>query len=395
MKLKPVFTLLAALSLGVSAASAGLMTYATSASFLADLHAAYYLNDFSVLPSGVYQDDASTAYHNVAFTGGSPAVSYDIDADGGDYFPSSPINCVTTFSPADNLTVTFASTNVLTVGANCFLTDFNGGPTSGSLDVIVNFADGTSLTNTMISTLSTTSFGFFGVSSDVPISSLVVSTASQYVTMANLYAATAATVPSTTVSVVATVKNALQTGPVPGVFTLTRVHVTNDYSAALPVTFVLGGTATNGDYTCSPGNIVPVATNTVTIQAGQQSTNITINAVVTNDPRPSSLVVLTVAAGNGYATNAPVSDVIAIQGSGPQLLSITSIALAGANVGLNFTSAELTDGVGSFAVQSSSTVDGTFTDVSPAATITQSGLGNFQATVSASGTMQFYRLRHL
>lgn len=396
MKPKNIFALLAALSLGISAASAGLMTYGTKSSFLADLQSGYFLNDLSVLPAGVVQNNFDSAYFNVGFTNGSPAVGYRISAGDGVYFTGSPINCVATWSPADTLIVTSTTTNVLTFGANLFLTDFNGAPTPGTLTVKVNFTDGSALTNTMTSTSSTTSFGFFGASSDIPISSVTISTASQYVTLGNLYASAKVSIPSTTVSVVATVRNATQTGPTPGVFTITRSNVTNDYSAALPVTFVLSGTATNGIYTCSPAGILPAVTNTITIQAGRQSTNITINAVVfTNAPRASTFVVLSLLRGNGYATNAPTSDVIAIQGSGPQLVSITNISLVGASAGLNFTSAELTDGIASFAVQSSATVNGTYVDVSPAATITQSGPGIFQATVTASGDNQFYRIRHL
>jgi hypothetical protein len=391
---KNVFALLAALSLGISAAPAGLLTYVTQPSFVADLPAGYYLNNFSVLPPGVSQNDFVAPYHNVGFTNGSPPVGYQIDAAGGDFFTDYPIDCASTWQEADTLTVTFTTGNVLAVGANFFLADFNGNPTPGLLTVRVNFADGSGVTNTVTSTASPTVFGFFGLSSDTPIVSLSVAAASQYVTLGNLYVSANAAVASTTVSVAATGRNAWQSGLTNGVFTITRTNLNNDYSAALPVSFVLGGTATNGLYTCSPAGITPATTNTVTLQAGRLSTNLTIQAVLNNTPHPSTFVLLTLTRGNGYATNAPAA-AVAVQGTGPQTLAISSIAPAGTNVVLNFASGEFTDGASAFAVQSSSSVGGTYVDVSPPAAIIPAGLGSFQATVPMSGNALFYRLRHL
>ncbi len=74
---------------------------------------------------------------------------------------------------------------------------------------------------------------------------------------------------------------------------------------------------------------------------------------------------------------------------------ITSVSLVGANVVIVFTTPDGTDTAASFVLQSSTTVAGTYTDVSPAATITQLSPGVFQAVKATSGPTQFYRIRHL
>jgi hypothetical protein len=78
--------------------------------------------------------------------------------------------------------------------------------------------------------------------------------------------------------------------------------------------------------------------------------------------------------------------------SAPVLASITT---SGANVVIKFTSTDSTDTTSSFALQSSGTVNGTYTDVSPVATFTQLGSGSFQVTYPQNGNARFYRVRHL
>ena len=91
-------------------------------------------------------------------------------------------------------------------------------------------------------------------------------------------------------------------------------------------------------------------------------------------------------AGAAYYANLSV-----VRLTGP---TITQIASGGTDVTLNFTTTDGTDTTSSFAVQSSSTVNGSYTDVSPAAVITQLPTGVFQTTVPKSGNAQFYRIRH-
>jgi hypothetical protein len=73
--------------------------------------------------------------------------------------------------------------------------------------------------------------------------------------------------------------------------------------------------------------------------------------------------------------------------------TITSTVMSGANVVIQFTSPDTSDTAANFALQSSSTVTGTFTDVSPAATVTSLGGGNFQITYAQSGNVEFYQIR--
>lgn len=96
--------------------------------------------------------------------------------------------------------------------------------------------------------------------------------------------------PSTVVNVTAATPTADETGPVNGVFTLTR---TGDLGLPLTVNYTVSGTATSGsDYTALPG--------TVTFQAGAISTNITV--AVSNDPDVefTETVILTISGSLSY-----------------------------------------------------------------------------------------------
>jgi hypothetical protein len=73
--------------------------------------------------------------------------------------------------------------------------------------------------------------------------------------------------------------------------------------------------------------------------------------------------------------------------------TITRIVRNAGNVVITFTSPNTSDTTANFALQSSSVVTGTFTDVSPAATITSLGSSTFQATYPQSGSTMFYQIR--
>src|ERR1017187_9059634 len=95
--------------------------------------------------------------------------------------------------------------------------------------------------------------------------------------------------PATQVSVTATTPQASQSGPTPGVFTITRGSaISSDTNSSLIVYYTLGGTAANGTYTVSGGTI----TN-VTFAPGQNSTNITITPDAPGVSRPTTTVILT------------------------------------------------------------------------------------------------------
>ncbi len=75
--------------------------------------------------------------------------------------------------------------------------------------------------------------------------------------------------------------------------------------------------------------------------------------------------------------------------------AITSIKVSSGNVVIPFTSQDPEDTTASFALQSSSTVNGTYADVNPAASFTQLGTGAFQVTYPQNGSARFYRIRYL
>jgi hypothetical protein len=76
-------------------------------------------------------------------------------------------------------------------------------------------------------------------------------------------------------------------------------------------------------------------------------------------------------------------------------VEIKTPSISGGNVIIQFTSSNSGDTTASFALQSSSAANGSYTDVSPAATFTQAGAGTFQTIYPQSGPVRFYRIRHL
>ncbi len=81
--------------------------------------------------------------------------------------------------------------------------------------------------------------------------------------------------------------------------------------------------------------------------------------------------------------------------SAVSVITINSIAISGGNVVVTFTTSNAADTTSSFTLRSSGTVNGTYADVVPAATITSLGSNQFQATTPyTGGTQQYYRVHH-
>jgi len=80
------------------------------------------------------------------------------------------------------------------------------------------------------------------------------------------------------------------------------------------------------------------------------------------------------------------------QAAPPGPPQITSIMFVSGNVQIDFSS-DTADTPGMFTLQSSGTVNDTYADVAPPATITQLGPGSFRAVVAPSGDRQFYRIK--
>lgn len=129
-----------------------------------------------------------------------------------------------------------------------------------------------------------------------------------------LYAATSSTIapssagtqacltPDNTVTVTASDASASETGPDPGVFTLTRTGVT---TAALTVNLAFTGTAINGtDYATLGSSVV--------IPAGQTSVTVTVTPLDDTVAEQPETVILTLQPGNGYAIGAASSATVTI-----------------------------------------------------------------------------------
>jgi len=101
-------------------------------------------------------------------------------------------------------------------------------------------------------------------------------------------------------------------------------------------------------------------------------------------------------------TNGAFSLVLSPAASPSRSATITGVTAAGGNVTLTWTTASSPsspdDTIASFAIQSATSLSGGFSDLSPAATITQPGGAGtaFQATITAPlQPATFYRIRHL
>jgi hypothetical protein len=120
-----------------------------------------------------------------------------------------------------------------------------------------------------------------------------------------------------TVTVVATTPNASETGPTPGVFTVSR---TGSTASALTVFYALGGAAINGvDYQSLPGS--------VTIPVGQSSTTITVTPIDDSLVEGDEAVAIQLQANGAYALGTPSgATVIIADNDTPPLPTVTVVA---------------------------------------------------------------------
>jgi len=109
-----------------------------------------------------------------------------------------------------------------------------------------------------------------------------------------------------TVTVVATVANASETGPVPGVFTFTRTGSTN---TALTINYKLSGTAGKwSDYRRPEGDMPDFTA----IPAGATTVTLTIVPVVDNIAEPAETAILTISPDPSYNLGQPKSATVTI-----------------------------------------------------------------------------------
>ena len=135
-------------------------------------------------------------------------------------------------------------------------------------------------------------------------------------------------------------------------------------------------------------NIVTMSINHTTIFTYTNTTVWTSGYLMLGYSDPFGNTVGNPEAGVYYA-NLQVVDLTA------PTITINNIVISGGNVVVKFTTSSAADTTSSFTLQSSGTVNGTYTDVSPAASITSLGSNQFQATVPyTGGAQQYYRVRH-
>jgi len=123
--------------------------------------------------------------------------------------------------------------------------------------------------------------------------------------------------PSTQVSVAATTPIAHEQGAVPGVFTITRTP--DDLGAPVKVLYTVSGTAKSGV------NYINIS-NSVTITAGQTSTNILVTPISDGTPDPTLTVTLTILGAGSYSVGFPQADTVFIADNSTPLVQIASLS---------------------------------------------------------------------
>jgi len=164
---------------GAMGASAQSTIYTSESAFVAALPSGYYLENFSS------QTAFAGPLSSLSFSGGAPTVNYTITADPAGLFINndSGLNAVGNYNSGNDVLVTFTSSNVYAAGAEFYLNNLAGANQNGS--ITINFSGGA--TGSAPSS-ATGSYGFFGINSTTPISSMtVVHDANYFINLANLY----------------------------------------------------------------------------------------------------------------------------------------------------------------------------------------------------------------
>lgn len=239
MKINVVISVALTAAASLAPAEAAVLTYTSKSAFIEHLLPGFYFNDFTSLP-----ENFDTPYPSAGFTNGTPAVGYEVTAPSGGLFRTpAPDVGIGNWHNADALIVTFNTGNVRMIGADFFLLNIDGKRLAGT--ITVTFSDGTTAN---VVSYTSGAYGFFGISSDTPISSLTITPApdGQYINMGSFYASASASVPATTV-----ITSLTRTGA-----TVTIDFATDDGTLTTG-SFVLQGAATvNSTFTDLPGAVV-------------------------------------------------------------------------------------------------------------------------------------------
>jgi hypothetical protein len=170
---------LAAVSVLSGTTRAQSTTFTDRAAFEASLPAGFYANNF----------DGTTPTFTpitggVNGSGGTPTATYTVNAvtSGVAAFPDTGFTALGNWTSTENLVVTMTSGNVVSAGAEIWLSDINGNRLDGS--VIVDFSDGSQIT---VPSATSGAFGFAGVTADAPLSTMTLNAVSgQFLNITNL-----------------------------------------------------------------------------------------------------------------------------------------------------------------------------------------------------------------
>ncbi len=167
-----------------------------------------------------------------------------------------------------------------------------------------------------------------------------------------------------------------------------------NHSSGIPAN---GSSVTDDDSTWSDveikqiDNIVTMSINHTPIFAYTNTTVWTNGYLMLGYADPYGASIAGVEAGVYYAN----LQVVQLPATINTTVTINKIAVSGGNVVITFTTSNPADTTSSFTLQSSGTVGGAYSGVSPAASITSLGSNQFQATTPyLAGTQLFYRIQH-
>ena len=170
--------LVAGLVIGAALSVSAQTVYTSESAFVSALAPGYYLETFA-------SQAAFSAPASLSLSGGTPTVSYQISAPNSLFINQDQygVNAVGNNFQSDNVTISF-TTPVYSVGGEFYLSDIDGFDVAGTTSII--FSDGT--TGNIPSTSAGAPYGFFGLVSTTPITSLTINAnASGFVNVANFY----------------------------------------------------------------------------------------------------------------------------------------------------------------------------------------------------------------
>jgi hypothetical protein len=150
------------------AARAATMTFTSRPTFEASLPAGFYFNDFSTVPNAF-----NAPVPSVAGSGGTPTIGYTITApaSGLGVFPDLGVTkAIGNWATSNDIVVSFTSGNVVSAGANFWLSDISGTRRPGS--ITVNFSNGSS---GVVPSTTSGAYGFLGITTtDGPLTSMTI-----------------------------------------------------------------------------------------------------------------------------------------------------------------------------------------------------------------------------